>query len=104
MHTTILNFIKHFSSFGPQVTECFTCGNCYWFAQMLLHRFQDSYCYIVYDEVANHFGCAFRINGDTRVFDITGDVTIQYNWEEWSIVVRNDPILAQRIRRDCIDF
>lgn len=104
MHTKILNFINHFSSFGPQVIECFTCGNCYYFARMLASRFQDFGCYVVYDEVANHFGAAINIDGNIRVFDITGDVSSHYNWDSWSALCYRDPTLARRIKRDCIDF
>lgn len=52
----------------------------------------------MYDEVANHFGA--RLDG--RVFDISGDVTDQYDWQVWDQLP--DLALRSRIIRDCINF
>ena len=95
----VINFINEFSNKGqwPQVIECFTCGNCYWFAYILHGRFP--YGAIAYDEVANHFGCMIN----DAVYDITGDVTDKYYWEPWGEVYNRDPIHGARIIRDCID-
>ena len=99
---TVLNFIEKFNNRGnwKQVVECFTCGNCFWFAYILHGRFNmaGSTAVIVYDEVENHFGC--RI-GD-EVYDITGLVTNQYEWEPWEEVYNRDHLHGRRIIRDCI--
>lgn len=98
MNDTILNFIYHFSAFGPQVENCFLYGNCYWFAHILETRFSHSS--IVYDEVENHFGCKI----DDKVYDISGDVTNQYQWVDWQQYNFTEPSNAMRVRRDCIYF
>lgn len=102
MEDKVLTFISHFSNFGPQVVDCFTCGNCYWFAQILFGRFcgKAAAVHLTYDDIENHWGC--YING--RIYDITGDVTEQYNWERWYDVAKRDPLHTAVLYRDCIDF
>lgn len=99
---TILNFIEEFNGKGKwkQVIECFSFGNCFWFAYILHGRFVGlgAPVAIVYDEVENHFGCKI----DDNVYDITGIVTKQYNWELWETVKQRDLLHAKRIARDCI--
>ena len=56
------------------------------------------YVAVVYDEIENHFGCKI----DDEVYDITGIVTNQYNWELWADVKARDLLHAQHIERDCI--
>ena len=95
----ILDFIKHFEG----ATDAFLYGCCYWFAVILQKRFgtadwDDPQPTIMYAEIDNHFGC--RI-GDA-VYDVTGDVTLEYNWKPWITVRASDPLLSQRITRDCI--
>lgn len=93
----VLNFIQSFTDFGEAVYDCFMCGNCYWFAHILATRFNGT---IVYDVVANHFAC--RISG--IVYDITGDTSTVYHWEDWDFLVQNyDPLVIKRIYRDCIN-
>lgn len=96
----VLKFIKKFTLDGKRndVIECFTSGCCYWFALILSKRFVDGE--IVYDQVANHYG--YCIYACSAVFDITGDVTDKYNWENWSDVVVNDPALATKLFNNCI--
>ena len=91
----VLKFIDKFNRWD-QVIECFTNGNCYWFAYILVGRFPSGT--IVYDEIENHFGCLI----DDKVYDITGDVTKCYNWETWQEVYLRDPLHGKRILRDCI--
>ena len=91
----VLKFINKFNRWD-QVIECFTNGNCYWFAYILVGRFPSGT--IVYDEIENHFGCLI----DDKVYDITGDVTKCYNWETWQEVYLRDPLHGKRILRDCI--
>ena len=100
-------FINRFTSNGErdQVIDAFTNGCCYYFAEMLFLRFWmendpelTNGMSIMYDQVANHFGC--RI--DNRVYDITGDVTDNYNWEEYEGI--KDENLTKILERDCILF
>ena len=93
----ILDFIKQFRDLGA--TDCFSNGMCYWFAAILRMRFHGEHCHMMYDEVANHFGC--EIN--SRTYDITGDVTGKYNWESWYNIEMRDRLLYNRILRDCKD-
>lgn len=94
----IYNFISRFTnnSSREQVIDTFSNGCCFWFAFILHNRFPDST--IVYDQIQNHFGC--KIAG--VVFDISGDVTSQYDWEVWENM--DDELLVSRIYRDCINF
>ena len=92
----ILDFIKQFRDLGAE--NCFNNGMCYWFAHILRSRFITEHCHIMYSEIDNHFGC--EING--IVYDITG-VASAYDWEPWCTTIYNDPKLAERIKRDCID-
>ena len=98
----INSFIDRFtkSGFRTEVVDCFSNGCCYWFAKILESRFYLDVAVIMYDQVENHFGC--MING--RVYDITGDVTDDYNWDFWDKIFREDISLYHRIVRDCINF
>ena len=90
-------FISRFHE-QPSTSDTFLFGCCYWFADMLCRRFPNKDPAVMYDEVANHFGA--RLNG--RVFDISGDVTDQYDWQVWDQLP--DLALRSRIIRDCINF
>lgn len=90
----IESFIKQFRDLGAE--NCFSNGMCYWFAFILNSRFPGGE--IMYDEIANHFGC--EICG--RVYDITGDVTDTYNWVPWLKFIYKDVALTKRLFRDCI--
>lgn len=104
----VLTFIRRFTSDGTrqEVIDCFTNGCCYYFANAIWLRFgnfifdKDHQVEVMYDEVANHFGCKV----DDRVYDITGDVTKKYDWKSWFETGREDSALAERITRDCINF
>lgn len=91
---TPLQFIKLFQK--QETIEIFTNGLCYWFAFLLKGRFPDGE--IMYDEVANHFGCAIA----GRVYDITGDITDSYSWESWGDYHLREPLNGARIVRDCV--
>lgn len=93
----ISHFLKRFHSYN-EVDDVFTRGCCYWFAIILFFRFESKKPEIMYDDIANHFGT--RV-GD-RVFDITGDVTSEYQWKPWSEM--DDELHRSRIERDCINF
>ena len=96
---TVLNFIQQFQSFGPKVIECFSCGMCWYFATILRERFGQNHS-IVYDPIINHF--ATRIDG--RIYDITGDITDdpQYNFVIWEDYKTIDELHTNRLYRDCI--
>jgi len=103
----VFKFIRRFTQGWKNkgVIDTFTNGCCYWFAYILYERFYDHDAWredvdIMYDQVENHFGC--RIDG--FVYDIRGDVTNSYDWQEWSSVAESDKLLFQRILRDCINF
>lgn len=96
-HELILDFIAQFRELGA--TQCFKQGMCYWFTIILQHRFADSFpCSIVYDASKNHFGCMI----DDHVYDITGEVSDQYNWVLWNMYELEDSKHTARIYRDCI--
>lgn len=102
-----MKFIRRFTQGGKNrgTIETFTQGCCFWFAFVLRERFYDpndrnQNVDIMYDQIANHFGC--RIDG--AVYDITGDVTEKYNWQTWVSLMNEDELLAEHIIRDCIDF
>ena len=92
----ILRFIKKFSDFGTQVVECFTEGNCFWFAMVLAMEFAGE---IYYDPIVGHF--ATMIDG--VMYDITGAVE---NTDDFISLeeICTDELLWARLRRDCIDL
>lgn len=108
LHQTVMKFIARFTNNGKrrEVIECFSCGCCYWFAEVLWNRFTlevvDTNCDIVYDPIINHWAC--RI--DDRIYDITGDITDnkEYRWEDWNRFMFQDMALTKRLLRDCINF
>ena len=89
-------FIKKFSNFGKQVVECFTKGNCFWFAVVLAMEFAGE---IYYDPIVGHF--ATMING--VMYDITGAVK---NTNDFMSLeeIRKDELLWARLQRDCVDL
>lgn len=93
----ILNFIKQFRDLGAE--NCFSNGMCWHFTLILRARFGYEN-FIMYDPVINHF--ATEIDG--RIYDITGDITdnSEYHWHRWMEYLRQDPVEARRIYRDCI--
>ena len=92
----ILRFIKKFSDFGNQVVECFTKGNCFWFAMVLAMEFVGD---IYYDPIVGHF--ATMIDG--VLYDITGVVK---NTSDFTPLeeIRKDELLWARLQRDCVDL
>ena len=92
----ILRFIKKFSDFGNQVVECFTKGNCFWFATVLAMEFAGE---IYYDPIVGHF--ATMING--VMYDITGVVENTSDFVSLE-EIRKDELLWARLQRDCIDL
>ena len=92
----ILQFIKRFSDFGPQVVDCFTEGNCYWFARILAIEFMGT---IYYDPIVGHF--ATMIDG--VMYDITGVVENTSNFVSREEICK-DELLWARLQRDCVDL
>ena len=92
----ILRFIKKFSDFGNQVVECFTKGNCFWFAMVLAMEFAGE---IYYDPIVGHF--ATMING--VLYDITGVVENTSDFVSLE-EIRKDELLWARLQRDCVDL
>lgn len=95
--TDVRGFLERFH-LSKQIDEVFTSGCCYWFAHILFYRFIRDGSQMMYAPVDNHFGT--KIKG--RVYDITGDVTEQYEWIPW--LEFSDEIERDRIVRDCILF
>lgn len=95
----VLDFLAHFKT-SKDIEEVFTKGCCFWFAYILAGRYKEEGSIIVYDQVANHFGAQI---GD-RVYDITGDVTNQYDWENWNDLMAEDELLAYSVIKDCVLF
>lgn len=108
LHPTVMKFIARFTNNGKrqEVIDTFSCGCCYWFAEVLWNRFAlevvDTNCDIVYDSIINHWAC--RI--DDRIYDITGDITDnkEYCWKDWNKFMFQDISLTKRLLRDCINF
>jgi hypothetical protein len=100
LNTQVLTFIFHFTDAGTNkgVLQAFTCGCCYWFAEILQSRFVVSRPIIMYAASSNHFGTLIM----DKVYDITGDVTGEYEWESWSDF--KDDAERLRIIRDCVNF
>lgn len=98
----VLMFIGRFSTDGwkerSDVIECFSFGCCWWFAYILSVRFAGYGSDIMVDYSSNHFGCKIG----ERVYDITGDVTDAYKWEQWRECA--DETLKKRIEECCIMF
>ena len=92
----ILQFIKKFSDFGPQVVDCFTKGNCYWFARILAIEFMGT---IYYDPIVGHF--ATMIGG--ALYDITGVVESTSDFIAIEEIYK-DELLWARLQRDCVDL
>lgn len=98
-HELILNFIGQYQKFGPEVVDCFTCGMCYHFVQILEARFGFYNTCALYDPIVGHF--ALKI--EDRIYDITGDITDQeHKWYRWSDYEKFDPLERRRIFHHCI--
>jgi len=100
---TILDFISNFQNEGTIKT--FTEGCCYWFALILLERFnmmeqtkEKNACRLMYNQVDGHFAC--RINGE--LYDITGEIEYNKNWEEWPDWFMRETSYREVVVRDCI--
>lgn len=95
MHKKVIAFINRFTSGGKlkDTITTFTQGCCYWFAHILHGRFSNSI--IMYDPLENHF----VVEIEKRLYDITGEVTGQYNVICWKKYPDKKGII-----RGCIKF
>lgn len=95
MHKKVIAFIDRFTSGGKlkDTITTFTQGCCYWFAYILHSRFSNSI--IMYDPLENHF----VVEIEKRLYDITGEVTGQYDVVRWNKYPDKKGII-----RDCIKF
>lgn len=96
-NTSILNFIKEFSSFGDDIIKCFTQGNCYYFSLILLNRFKQGE--IFYNEIDNHF--AYKDIITNKLYDITGEI-ISNDFISWNNYQSIDKFHCERIINQCI--
>lgn len=94
---SVHKFLQRFH-LSKDIDTIFTQGACYWFAHMLCLRFERENATLMYAPKDNHFGT--MIYG--RVYDVTGDVTEQYEWICWGEF--DDEAERERIVRDCIMF
>lgn len=79
-------------------TDCnWLTGNCYYFAVILKERFGGD---IYYDDIFGHF--AVMIDGE--LYDWRGQHTrtSEEHWIKWDDYDEYDPLLKQRIIRDCV--
>jgi hypothetical protein len=99
-HELVLDFIKQYQKFGSEVIDCFSNGMCYHFAEILKLRFGYSRVEIMYDPIQNHFAA----NIDDRIYDITGDLTDneEYQWFTWDRYRKLDILERDRIIRYCV--
>lgn len=103
----VREFISAFANLNGAkntITFHFLNGACYYFAIILSHRFASQKPTIWYDTANNHF--LTEIN--QVLYDISGpiypnisDFSNYYIWQDYQ---RFDPIHAERIIRDCINY
>lgn len=96
----ILIFINKFKCLYPkEMEETFSCGNSYWFAQILCMEFSE--CELFYLPKKNYFIVGY----DNRYFDITGVVMdideVPYLWANY---VQYDSFDAERVLSVCKDL
>lgn len=104
----VLDFISHFSG----AEDTFLHGCCYWFAWILHERFHGDgyYVYIMHDPIEGHFLALFNsIDNplDCRFFDIRGDVTEKYRFENLDRLDElkwKDKTYYDHLMRDCRNF
>lgn len=106
LHEKVLRFIDRFTGNGTrqEVIDTFSCGCCYWFAEILHTRFfnEAEECSILYDPIVNHWACQI----DGIIYDITGYIPpeVRDNWEFWHDYEEIDALHTARLYRDCINF
>lgn len=93
----VISFINNFKNLNTSIIEdCFSYGNCYWFAKILIDRFGGT---LYYDEINNHFFTKIKNTFyDIKGAYIPGSVGI-YSWSEYILI---EPLNASRIYKNCI--
>jgi hypothetical protein len=94
----IMEFIHR--RFSTLYSDCFLCGNCYYFALILNHRFPQTK--IIYLPIRGHF--CVQNPYTNNCFDIQGIVDLNnepiYDWNKLKIEEFN---IYSRIYIDCIE-
>lgn len=79
-------------------TDCnWTCQNCWFFSLILHNRFPESSVW--YDVIDGHFVTLI----DGKYYDWTGEIRPDGYLVEWEHFDKYDPLVKQRIIRDCIN-
>lgn len=101
MHKDIIYFIEKFKRMDPiTIEDVFLHGNCYWFAQILINRFQNENPELYYLPIDGHF--ITKING--RFYDISGEVIPDQILVSWNNLQKDEPNLSNRIYSNCALF
>lgn len=101
MHDDIIFFINKFKCMDQKTIEdVFLYGNCYWFAQILVNRFQNENPELYYLPIDGHF--VTKING--KLYDISGEVITDRVLISWNDLQKDEPELAKRIYSNCAMF
>ena len=90
----ILKFIAQFAD----IKDSFLYGKCYWFAEILMLRFEGGVPY--YNQVDNHWVVKF---GDT-LYDASGEIEDTAGYEPWADVQVQEPALTKRLLKNCACF
>lgn len=80
---------------NKETVKVFLEEYCYWFAVILKERFGGE---IMFSPEQNHFCC--RVDG--KLWNISGQVEDNGNWQEWWLYQMNEPLDAERVRKICI--
>jgi hypothetical protein len=102
---TVLRFISHFQT--SETIKVFTEGCCYWFAKILVDRFESlGNAKIIYNPVLGHFAAEL----DGTKYDITGILSTDDNnksWHQWYAYATYDgfdKLDNERVRKYCIEL
>lgn len=95
----VRDFISRFSKNIQYENPGISSSNlCYYFTLCLAHRFSELSPVLMFSWKEKYFGC--QING--RVYDITGDVTHEYNWIMWKSFCEEEPSISEQIKHQYI--
>lgn len=98
----IKDFIFKFSVYGQQVIDCFTTGNCYWFAKILFDRFgslsDDAMFSIYYDDIDGHFVCKLL----NKYWGINGEYKSDHELHSFYWWYCNDNERFERLWNQCV--
>ena len=101
--------IKFNYTFPAEARDNFLNGNCYWYARILQERFSPwSATKIMYNPIENHFSCRLMVAAnefylvDARGIFATSSSSCLENWIPWDQYIKDEPLDAARVYRDCI--